>query len=267
MKTETVDMSGLMLNVFIGLFVMFMFLPLILLVLAAFNSTSPPSVTNWQELTLAWFPRLLEERRLIGCLQNSFRIALFVVPASVLLGLSAAIVLTRLEGRATNLLYAILISPMLTPGIVLGIATIVFWRNFGVAADLFTTIVAQTTFIASFPMLIIMARLQRQDRFQEEAALDLGASSFFLFRRVTLPFLMPAILTSAGLAFLMSFENYNTTVFSIGGSCTLTTEIAAQARKAHTPVINALGVIFVAVTVVFSVMYTVRKQFKSKAVG
>ena len=125
MKTETVDMGGLTLNVFIGLFVMFMFLPLILLVLAAFNSTSPPSVTNWQEPTLAWFPRLLEERRLIGCLQNSFRIALFVVPASVMLGLSAAIVLTRLEGRGTNLLYAILISPMLTPGIVLGIATIV----------------------------------------------------------------------------------------------------------------------------------------------
>ena len=264
MKTETMDRGGLLLNVFIGMFVMFMFLPLVLLVLAAFNSTSPPSVTNWQELTLAWFPRLLEERRLIGCLQNSFRIAVFVVPASVLLGLSAAILLTRLEGRATNLLYAFLISPMLTPGIVLGIATIVFWRNFGVAADLFTTIIAQTTFIASFPMLIIMARLQRQDRFQEEAALDLGASSFFLFRRVTLPFLLPAILTSAGLAFLMSFENYNTTVFSIGGSCTLTTEIAAQARKAHTPVINALGVIFVAVTVIFSVIYTLRKQWGKK---
>jgi len=259
---ETMDRGDALLNIFIGMFVMFMFLPLILMMLAAFNSVSPPSVTNWEELTLAWFPRLLAEDRLIGCLQNSFRIAAFVVPASVLLGLSAAILLTRLEGRATNVLYAFLISPMLTPGIVLGIATIVFWRHFGVGADLYTTIMAQTSFIASFPMLIIMARLQRQDRSQEEAALDLGASPFFLFRRVTLPFLLPAILTSAALAFLMSFENYNTTVFSIGGSCTLTTEIAAQARKAHTPVINALGVIFVTVTIVFSVFYTLRKQWK-----
>ena len=254
-----VDRADLILNAYIGLFVLFMFLPLILMMLAAFNSASPPSVTDWQEPTLSWFSRLPGEDRLIGCLGNSFRIAVFVVPASVLFGLSAAILLTRLEGRATNLLYAVLISPMLTPGIVLGIATIVFWRRLGVGADLHTTILAQTTFIASFPMLIIMARLQRQDRAQEEAALDLGASPFFLFRRVTLPFLAPALLTSAALSFLMSFENYNTTVFSIGGSCTLTTEIAAQARKAHTPVINALGVIFVTVTIIGSVIYTLRK--------
>ena len=259
---ETMDRGDALLNIFIGMFVMFMFLPLILMMLAAFNSASPPSVTSWEELTLAWFPRLLAEDRLIGCLQNSFRIAVFVVPASVLLGLSAAILLTRLEGQATNLLYACLISPMLTPGIVLGIATIVFWRHFGVGADLYTTIMAQTAFIASYPMLVIMARLQRQDRSQEEAALDLGASPFFLFRRVTFPFLLPAILTSAALAFLLSFENYNTTVFSIGGSCTLTTEIAAQARRAHTPVINALGVIFVTVTVIFSLVYTLRKQWE-----
>ena len=255
------DRADLMLNAYIGLFVLFMFLPLILMMLAAFNSASPPSVTDWQETTLGWFARLADEDRLIGCLGNSFRIAAFVVPVSVLFGLSAAILLTRLEGRATNLLYAVLISPMLTPGIVLGIATIVFWRRFGVGADLHTTILAQTTFIASFPMLIIMARLQRQDRAQEEAALDLGASPFFLFRRVTFPFLAPALLTSAALSFLMSFENYNTTVFSIGGSCTLTTEIAAQARRAHTPVINALGVIFVTVTLIGSLVYTLRKQW------
>ena len=112
---EAIAKGDLLLNVFIGMFVMFMFLPLVLMMLAAFNSVSPPSVTDWQELTLAWFPRLLEEDRLIGCLQNSFRIVMFVVPASVLLGLSAAILLTRLEGRMANLLYAFLISPMLMP--------------------------------------------------------------------------------------------------------------------------------------------------------
>jgi spermidine/putrescine transport system permease protein len=101
-----------------------------------------------------------------------------------------------------------------------------------------------------------MSRLQRQDRFQEEAAMDLGASPLLLFWRITIPFLRPAIITSAALAFLMSFENYNTTVFSIGSNCTVTTEIAQQARKAHTPVINALGFIFVSLTIFGALIYT-----------
>ena len=247
--------SSMVLNAYIVLFLCFMFGPLVMMSVAAFNDYAPPSATQWSGFTLKWFQELADERRLIGCLGNSFNVAAVVVPASVFLGLAAAVVLTRVAGRTTSLVYGILVAPMLTPGIVLGISTILFWQQFGISAGLPTAIIAQTTFIASYPMLIIMARLQRQDRVLEEAALDLGASSWFMFRRVTLPFLVPALLTSAVIAFLMSFENYPTTVFSIGGSCTLPTEIAAQARKAHTPVINALGMIFVVLTVVFSTVY------------
>jgi len=247
--------SSILLNGYIVLFLCFMFGPLLMMSAAAFNGYAPPSVTHWAGFTLHWFEDLPRQGRLMGCLGNSFEIAGIVVPVSVFLGLAAAMLLTRLKAKGTSLLYALLVSPILMPGIVLGISTILFWQAVGLGAGMATAVMAQITFIASYPMLIIMSRMQRQDPVLEEAALDLGATPMFMFRRVTLPFLMPAILTSAVIALLMSFENYNTTVFAIGGDCTLTTEIAAQARKGHTPIINALGVIFVALTVAVSTVY------------
>ncbi len=105
------------------------------------------------------------------------------------------------------------------PGIVLGVSTMILWRDAAsVEAGLLTATIAQAAFIASYCMLMFTARLQRQDRSLEEAALDLGASNALMFRRITLPFLMPTIATAAVIAFLQSIENYNTTFFAIGGS-------------------------------------------------
>ena len=113
-------------------------------------------------------------------------------------------------------------------------------------------------------MLMFMARLQRQDRMLEEAALDLGASTFMVFRRITLPFLAPTIFTAAVIAFLQSIENYNTTVFAIGGNWTLVTEIGSRFRFGLSPVINVIGVIFVAITIVAASAYTLLRQREAR---
>jgi spermidine/putrescine transport system permease protein len=120
--------------------------------------------------------------------------------------------------------------------------------------------VAQSTFIAAYSMLLFMARLQRQDRTLEEAALDLGASPWLVLRRITLPFLAPTLFTAAVLAFLQSFENYNTTVFSIGGNYTLVTEIGSRFRFGLSPVINVIGFIFVVVTVIAATLYVLLRR-------
>jgi spermidine/putrescine transport system permease protein len=106
-------------------------------------------------------------------------------------------------------------------------------------------------------MLVFIARLERQDMSLEEAAMDLGASPVQVFRRITVPFLKPTILTAAVIAFLQSFENYNTTVFSIGGSHTLVTEIGSRMRFGLSPAVNVIGIIFVALTVVFACIFVV----------
>lgn len=255
------DWSDAVLNAYLAVFFAYLFLPLLLMVAAAFNASPTPSATDWQGFTLEWFRRLPQDQRFVQGLGHSLLIAAGVIVIAIPLGLSGALVLTRLQSRATTALYTVLVSPILTPGIVLGVTTMIFWRDsFGVQAGLFTAAVAQATFIASYCMLMFMARLQRQDRVLEEAALDLGASPVLVFRRITLPFLMPTVITAAFISFLQSIENYNTTFFAIGSSWTLVTEIGSRMRFGLSPTVNAIGVLFVALTVVAAVVWVVARR-------
>jgi len=264
-------------NGFLGLytwaFLIFMFAPLALMVVASVNDISPPSVTDWQGTTGKWYAffwmeeealradpvlRALDRDRFVGCFENSLVVAAVVVPLALILGLAGAVMLTRWRSRYNGFLWWVLLSPLLAPGIVLGLSALVFWGNVGMDAGLFTIMMAQLTFIAGYPMLIIMARLQRQPIEYEEAALDLGASPWRVFRRITLPFLAPALVSAGVIAFMASMENYNTTMFAKGGACTFATEIGAMARNpnGHPPVINAVGTVIIALTVTAALIHT-----------
>ncbi|WP_298680110.1 ABC transporter permease [uncultured Lentibacter sp.] len=266
--------SQRLLNAYTWTFLAFMFAPLLLMVVTSFNDVSPPSVTDWRGFTGKWYAffwmaeadmrndpvlRSLDRDRFIGCFVNSLQVSAVVVPLSLLLGLSGAVMLTRWRSRANGLLWWVLLSPMLAPGIILGLSALVFWGRLGVGAGLFTIMMAQVTFVAGYPLLILMARLQRQPIELEEAALDLGASPFHVFRRITLPFLLPALLSAAVIALLSSMENYNTTMFAKGGACTFATEIGAMSRNphGHPPVINAVGTVIIVITVVAALAHAV----------
>jgi len=122
------------------------------------------------------------------------------------------------------------------------------------------SILGQSTFISAYAMLVCLSRLQRFDRAQEEAALDLGASYPQVFWHILMPFMRPAILSAAVLSFLSSFENYNTTTFAILAEKTLTTVLAGRVRQGTTPAISALAVIIVAVTLVGAILYEVARR-------
>lgn len=267
-RRSPIDWSGAILNGYLVLFFAYMFLPLLFMVVAAFNANPTPSVTDWQGFSLRWFEELPQDERFLQGLLHSLIIAVGVIVIAIPLGLAGALVLTRLQSRGTTVLYTVLVSPILTPGIVLGATTMIFWRDaFGVQAGLLTATIAQAGFIASYCMLMFMARLQRQDRVLEEAALDLGASSVFVFRRITLPFLMPTILTASVISFLQSIENYNTTFFAIGSSWTLVTEIGARMRFGLSPVVNVIGVIFVAITIIAATAWVLSRRRAGPATG
>jgi spermidine/putrescine transport system permease protein len=254
------DWSQLVLNAYLAIFYIYLFAPLLVMSLAAFNAYQYPSVTQWQGWTLKWFRALADDSRMWQGVIHSLLIAIGVILISLPFGLAGALILTRLQSRWSGVLYGIMVSPVLTPGIILGISTLIFWQNFGVGGGKWVATVAQSSFIASYSMLMFMARLQRQDRTLEEAALDLGASPTMVFRRITLPFLAPTIFTAAVIGFLQSIENYNTTVFAIGGDWTLVTEIGSRFRFGLSPVINVIGVIFVAITVIAASIYVLLRQ-------
>jgi spermidine/putrescine transport system permease protein len=273
--------SQRILSIYITLFVAFMFAPLLLMIVTSFNDTSPPSITQWNGFTTKWYRffwmpedalradpvlRSLDRDRFIECFGNSLQIVLYVVPASLILGLSGAIVLARLQSRVNGFLWWVLLSPMLAPGIVLGLSALVFWGRLGVNAGIFTIVMAQLTFTAGYPLLILLARLQRLPVELEEAARDLGAGPFHTFRRITLPFLAPALVSAAVITFMASIENYNTTMFAKGGSCTFATEIGAMSRNpnGHPPVINAVGTIIILLTVSFALAHAIVTSRASK---
>ncbi|MEJ8571027.1 ABC transporter permease [Microbaculum marinum] len=264
-RTREGRWANVVLNVYMVIFFIYLFAPLLVMTLAAFNAYDYPSVTQWRGWTLKWFDALAGDTRILQGLRNSILVGIGVIAVSIPLGLSGAFILTRLQSRWNGVLYGVLVSPILTPGIILGISTLIFWRNFQVPGGLFLAMMAQATFIASYSMLMFLARLQRQDRSLEEAALDLGASSVHVFRRITLPFLAPTIFTAAVIAFLQSIENYNTTVFAIGGNWTLVTEIGSRFRFGLSPVINVIGVIFVVLTIIAATVYVILKERDRKA--
>jgi len=189
------------------LFFAYLFGPLIIMSITAFNSSAFPRMIPWECLTFEWFGKAANDTRLKWGLQNSAIIGTGVVALSVTLGLAGALFLTQVWPRFRAAYYTIVISPVLMPGVVLGISTILFWdrtaKLMGASTEsgfyngLFLTILGQSSFIASYCMLIFIARLQRFDTGLMEAALDLGATHTQAFRKILLPFLKPAIGSAA----------------------------------------------------------------------
>jgi spermidine/putrescine transport system permease protein len=251
-------------------FFAYLFGPLILMGLTAFNSSAFPRVSPWECFSVEWFRVLSEDERLLEGLRNSFVIGIGVVCLSVPLGLAGALMLNQVRERIRPWYYTIVISPILVPGVVLGISTLLFWDRvglmFGMSRDsifydgIFLTIIGQSTFISAYTMLLFIARLQRFDHGLEEAAMDLGATSVQAFTKIMLPFLKPAIASAAVLAFLASFENYNTTVFTIVAESTLTTVLASKVRYGINPSISALAVTIVAITLFGAAIFEVFKR-------
>jgi spermidine/putrescine transport system permease protein len=249
------------------LFFTFLFGPLVVMSITAFNTPEYPQAWPIEGFTLDWFGKLANDRNLMEGLVNSLWIGVFVVALSVPLGLAGAIVMTQIYSRARSLYYLVVVSPVLTPGVIIGISTVIFWKDVTEISGthlLFNGILlatlGQSTFISAYCMLMFMSRLQRYDRAQEEAALDLGASQTQVFMHILVPFLRPAIFSAGVIAFLSSFENYNTTTFAILANKTLTTVLAGRVRAGTTPAISAFAVIVIAITVVCAILYEVIKR-------
>lgn len=250
--------------IYVLAFFVYLFAPLVVMSAAAFNTSRFPTVTPWLGTTTEWFSAMANDAAMWRALWTSAVVALGVVAIAVPVGTAAALVLTSLHSRARSVLYALMVSPLLTPGVVIGIATLVLWRQIGVGGGLLLIVLAQASFISAYVMLMVAARLQRFDRTLEEAALGLGASKPMVFRRIVLPFLKPALLAAALIATLQSVENYNTTLFVRGFETPLTVYIATKVRTGLTPAVNALALVMIAVTVVGAVAWEIARRLEAR---
>lgn len=253
-------------GIYLALFFLYLFLPLVYMMLVTFNDSRIPTLTPWRGFTLRWFTAMWEDQRMWMAVWKSIVIGVSVIVLAVPLGLAGAMFMTRMRIPGQSLVYAVLISPVLMPGIIIGLSTLIFWdTQFRVGGRWQLSVLGQTSFIAAYCMLIFMARLTRFDQTLEEAALDLGATRTQVFRTVMVPYMRPAILSAAALAFLQSLENFNTTLFTIGNDITLTMYIAGKIRSGTTPALNALAFVMVVFTVIAGIVYEVLRRREVRA--
>jgi spermidine/putrescine transport system permease protein len=256
-------------HLYMGLFLVYLLAPLIIMAGAAFNDSRLPTVYPWKGFTWRWFEDLMADGRMWTSFRNTILLALGVVALAVPIGTAAAILVNSISGRVRAVLYGFMVAPILAPGAVIGISTLLFWNQMGkwtgsefilFNPGLHLSALGQVSFIAAFVMLLVLARLQSFDQALEEAALDLGASHGQVLRRILLPHLYPAIGAGAAIAFFQSIENFNTTLFTRGTSDTLTVYVFSKVRSGITPTINALALLLILVTLVAAIWYEVARR-------
>jgi len=253
--------------VYVVMFFVYLVAPLMVVAVFAFNDSMFPSLP-WNGFTLDWFfndeePRLglFHDRALGRSIAISAFVAFWVTVLSVAVGTTSAFLFEREEFPFKDLLYLLMLTPLVIPGVILGISILVFSNSIingldaavGVEPEalrpgLLLVIAGQFAFITTITTLIISARLRKFDPMLEEAALNLGASRMVAVWTVTVPFLRPALLGAAILAFLMSFENFNTTLMLVGSDAPLTITMYDRLREGSTPVLNAVSLVLMVVS-------------------
>lgn len=256
-------------HLYATVFLIYLIAPLLVMAGAAFNDSRLPSIVPWKGWTLHWFGEMASDERMMMAFVNTLWVAAAVAILSVIVGTASAILINSISGRVRTMVYGLMISTILIPGVVIGISTMLLWTKMGNAMDtefflfgagLHLSVLGQVSYIAAMVMLLVLARLQSFDAGLEEAALDLGASHSQVMRRILLPHLYPAIGAGGAVAFFQSIENYNVTQFTRGGADTLTVYVFSMVRSGITPAINALAVIMISVTILAAVLYELRRR-------
>ncbi len=189
-----------------------------------------------------WYQRAFSDPQLLLALRNSVVIGLGTTVLSTVLGTLAALGMRKEQFWGRVFFESLLNLPLVLPEIVMGLAMLVWFVFLNITLGLFSVVLAHTTFTVSYVTLIILARLKGMDPLLEEAAADLGATPWRTFLRVTLPLLLPAVVSGALLAFTLSFDDFLITFFTAGvGSDTLPLRIYSMMRFGVTPEMNAIS--------------------------
>ena len=231
----------------------FFYLPIGVLVLQSFNAAKFGG--QWDGFSFRWYQELWEREDIHQAAWNTLLIALLSTVLSVMLGTLAAWCIHRYRSRTQRVHYGLIYAPLVVPDILMGISLLFLFVNIGAELNLATIILAHTTFCLSYVTLVMLGRLQDFDESIIEAAQDLGAGWSVIVRRILLPLLGPGLAAGALLAFTLSIDDFVITFLVSGpGNTTLPVKIFSMMRRSSPQVINALSVIFMAVTFIMVVL-------------
>ncbi len=266
---------------YVSLFYLFLFSPLVITCILAFNDSNFPGLP-WEGFTLDWFfadeehrTGIFHDDRNLNATWISLQTAVAVAFLSLIIGTMAAFLFEQEQFRFKQALFFLALTPLVIPGVILGISLLLasnsaglfFENNLGIDFEILRpsfglVVLGQMSFISTFVMLVVSARLKKFDTSLEDAALNLGATRPQVIRYITIPYLKPALIGAGSVAFLMSFENFNTTLFLVGSDTTLPISLYLQVRDGSTPLINAISFVLIISTSVLALVNLLVSQKK-----
>ena len=270
---------------YVAAFFVFLFVPLVVVAVFAFNDANYPA-PPWRGFTLDWFVGargagrigLFADAPLLKSIGTSVIVAAWVTALSVLFGTANAFLLERARFPGKSALSLLMLAPLVIPGVILGISILAFASRLAQFADdvwgleleflrpgLPLVVAGQFSYIVSIATLTIAARLQRFDTALEEAAYNLGASRLAVLLTVTLPYLRPALVGAAAISFLMSFENFNTTLMLVGSDPPVTIMMYGRMREGASPVLNAVSLFLMAASALLALALMRRPRHEERA--
>lgn len=224
----------------------FLFAPIVLLVLFSFNANRYGTFpfTGW---TTHWYSEVFGNYQIKDALSTSLKVAAEVTVVSTIVGTAAAFPLVRSRLPFRSGITVAMTLPIMLPGLLIGVSLLILMTSvFHIQLSVQTAVIGQAVYTTPFVLLLVAARLQGFDTSLERAASDLGANTFNRLRYVVLPLIMPAVLAGAVMAFTLSLDEFIITLFLIGAHNTLPIYIYTQVKFGITPEVNALASLLLA---------------------
>jgi spermidine/putrescine transport system permease protein len=229
------------LGVWAGLAVLYLFIPIFIVILFSFNDPKGRFNFTWQGFTLDHWLHPFADADLAAAMQNSLLIAAISTLLAVALGTFMAMALVRYGFRGRTLVDFFVFLPLSTPEVVMGASLLALFLTMGVSTGFTTIVIAHVMFTVSYVVVTVKARLEGMDRHIEEAAMDLGATEWTTFRKVTLPMIAPGVASAALLAMAISIDDYVITSFNAGQTITFPLFIFGATRQGVPPEVNVLA--------------------------
>ena len=230
-----------LLHVYTCVIIFWLSLPILVMILFGFNDTTGKFNFVWQGFTLRWYRELFEIPDLTTALGNSITIALIVTAASALMGTMIGYAMGKYSFRGRGVLNIVLFANVAAPEIAMGTGLLSLFLTLGIPRGYWTVVIAHIMFSIVYVAITVQARMSAYDRSLEEAAQDLGASSFTTFRLVTLPILMPGVIAGSLLAFALSIDDFIITEFNAGSMQTFPIWVYGSSRVGTPPQVNVMG--------------------------
>jgi spermidine/putrescine transport system permease protein len=255
------------LRAFFAFVVVFLYAPIVILLIFSFNDASLPTFPL-SGFTLHWYQEFLTNSELKSSLKTSAIVAALSSVGAVLLGIVSAIALVRHRFRGTGPVSALLLSPLVIPYVVFGLALLLLFHTAGVQRSIYTVVIGHIVITLPYTILVLMPRLQQIDVSLEEAAYDLGASRFRAFRSITFPLLLPAVVSAYLIAFTTSFDEYAVASFVVGAQQTFPIYLYSALRFPNNlPQVIAVAVVVISVSLLVVVGAEIGRRIAERRLG